>query len=72
MLLVLNSGYSGQSLNFPSRWRGIWDLTFTVGVDLSEWILLGLESAIYDNDDYWFSAELALSTYATSITSPYG
>ncbi len=58
-------GYSGQYLNFLTD-DGAFEVDFTGGFDLSDEFFLGINAAIYDNDDIGFAGVALYPQYATS------
>ncbi|RTE53047.1 porin [Arenibacter aquaticus] len=58
-------GYSGQYLNFLTD-DGAFEVDFTGGFDLSDEFFLGINAAIYDNDDLGFAGVALYPQYATS------
>ncbi|MEZ4971459.1 MAG: outer membrane beta-barrel protein [Flavobacteriaceae bacterium] len=58
-------GYSGQFLNFLAD-DGAFEIDFTGGFDLSDEFFLGINAALYDNDDIGFAGVALYPQYATS------
>ena len=64
-------GYSGQFLNFLAD-DGAYEIDFTGGFDVTESFFLGINAALYDNDDIGFAGAALYPQLATSDTFKIG
>jgi hypothetical protein len=64
-------GYKGQFLNFLTD-DGAYEIDYTGGFDITDKFYLGVNAAIYDNDDYGFAGFALYPQLATSDSFTIG
>lgn len=64
-------GYNGQYLNLLTD-DGAYEIDFTGGFNLSNQIYLGINAALYDNDEIGFAGVAIYPQYTTSDTISFG